>query len=109
MQRRYIAPTIMLTAGAITIILNIIYKLELLDSLKRLLIVLLIFYIIGKIAEKIIGKIADNQKKMEDTSDSSKTESNDSSKEKSLEETVAESGKSQDKQEVENKAGITED
>ncbi|WP_281533000.1 hypothetical protein [Anaerocolumna aminovalerica] len=97
MQRRYIAPAIMLTAGAITIILNIIYKLELLASLKRLLLVLLIFYIIGKVAEKIIGKIADNQKKME------------GAKESSLEETVLEPTEPQDNQEIENEAGITED
>ena len=97
MQRRYIAPAIMLTAGAITIILNIIYKLELLASLKRLLLVLLIFYIIGKVAEKIIGKIADNQKMMEGT------------KESSLEETVLEPTEPQDNQEIENEAGITED
>ncbi len=101
MQRRYIAPTIMLTAGAITIILNIVYKLELLASLKRLLLVLFIFYIIGKIAEKIIGKIADNQKRMEET--------NDSSQEESLTETVMESGEPQDSQEAKNEAGITED
>jgi len=101
MQRRYIAPAIMLTAGAITIILNIIYKLELLSSLKRLLIVLFIFYVIGKIAEKIIGKIADSQKKMEETKDSTIEES--------LKETVLESGEPQDNQKIENEAGITED
>jgi hypothetical protein len=56
MRERYIAPAIMLVAGAITSILNIMDKVELFDSLKRLLIVLIVFYILGKIAAKIIVK-----------------------------------------------------
>lgn len=56
MRERYIAPAIMLVAGVITSIINIINKVELVDNLKRLLIVLIVFYILGKIATKIIVK-----------------------------------------------------
>lgn len=99
MQRRYIAPTIMLAAGAITIILNIINKLELLASLKRLLLVLIIFYIIGKIAEKIISKIADKQRKVEEDKEKAATATDGQEAENQLAEN----------QVAENEAGITED
>jgi hypothetical protein len=57
MRNRYIASAIMLFAGAITIIFNIIKEIEFLSSMKRLLLVLIIFYIIGKIAAMIILKV----------------------------------------------------
>ncbi|BCJ95219.1 hypothetical protein acsn021_27880 [Anaerocolumna cellulosilytica] len=56
MRERYIAPAIMLIAGAITSILNIVNGVKALDGLKALLIVLIIFYIIGKIVTVIIRK-----------------------------------------------------
>ena len=56
MRERYIAPAIMLIAGAITSILNIVNGVKTLDGLKVLLIVLIIFYIIGKIVTVIIRK-----------------------------------------------------
>lgn len=60
MQERYIAPTIMLTAGAITSIFNIINGVDLFEGLKKILIVLLIFYIIGRIATIVIVKATKN-------------------------------------------------
>lgn len=54
MRERYIPALIMLIAGAITCILDIYRKADLLPSLKRLLLVLIIFYIIGLLAKEII-------------------------------------------------------
>jgi hypothetical protein len=56
MRERYIAPAIMLIAGAVISILNIVNGVKTLDGLKALLIVLIIFYIIGKIVTVIIRK-----------------------------------------------------
>lgn len=56
MKQRYIPPLIMLIAGALTCILDIINKVELIKSLKRLLIVLIVFYFIGLIAKAVIIK-----------------------------------------------------
>ncbi len=67
MRERYIAPAIMLVAGAITSILNIINGIEFLKGLERLLIVLIIFYIIGKIAAKVIKKVTSMDKKPSET------------------------------------------
>jgi hypothetical protein len=46
MQKKYIPALVMLIAGGATSIINIYKKVELLTSLKRLLLVLVIFYII---------------------------------------------------------------
>lgn len=54
MRERYIPPLIMLIAGAITSILNIVNKVELVSGLKRLLVVIIIFYIIGLITKAIV-------------------------------------------------------
>lgn len=56
MNLRYIPALIMLIAGAITSILNIYNKVELLASLRSLLFVLVIFYIIGLIVKAVIKK-----------------------------------------------------
>lgn len=57
MRDRYIPALITLIAGAITCIIDIYRKADLLPSLKRLLLVILIFYIIGLIARAIIRKV----------------------------------------------------
>ncbi len=57
MRDRYIPAFITLIAGAITCIIDIYRKAELLPSLKRLLLVLIIFYIIGIISRAIIRKV----------------------------------------------------
>lgn len=57
MRDRYIPALITLLAGAITCIIDIYRKAELLPSLKRLLVVLIIFYIIGLISRAIIRKV----------------------------------------------------
>lgn len=56
MRDRFIPAFIMLVAGAITCIFDIYHKTELLTSLKKLFLVLVIFYIIGLIAKTIVIK-----------------------------------------------------
>lgn len=55
MRLRYIPAVITLSAGTITCIISIVKQDEILSSLKILLIVLIIFYIIGCIARNIIA------------------------------------------------------
>jgi multisubunit Na+/H+ antiporter MnhG subunit len=57
MQNRYIAPAIMLIAGCITSIINIVNGIDLYHGLIKMLVVLIIFFIIGKIAAKVIEKV----------------------------------------------------
>ncbi|SHJ93738.1 hypothetical protein SAMN02745136_01265 [Anaerocolumna jejuensis DSM 15929] len=57
MRDRYIAPAVMLIAGVVMSIINIINHESLLTGLERLLLVLVCFYIIGKIAAAIIRKV----------------------------------------------------
>ncbi len=57
MQNRYIPAVTMLSAGAVVSIFCIVKKIEVLYSLKLLLAMLILFYIIGLIAKKIIGKV----------------------------------------------------
>lgn len=56
MRQRYIPAFIMLIAAAITSILNVINKVDVLTGLKRLLLVIILFYIIGLVAKAIIRK-----------------------------------------------------
>lgn len=56
MQTRYIAPAIMLTAGVITSIFNLINQVDLLDGIIKLFVILIIFYILGRIAAAIIER-----------------------------------------------------
>lgn len=60
MQRKYIPAFVMLLAGAVTSIVEIITKMDVLKSLKILLAVLIIFYIIGCIAKAIVIKVLDD-------------------------------------------------
>ncbi len=63
MKNSYIAPAIMLIAGAITSILNLYNGIGFMESLKRLFIALIIFYIIGRITARYIYKITKPSKK----------------------------------------------
>lgn len=76
MRLKYIPAAITLAAGAIISILNIINKVDLTTSLKRLLWVLLVFYIIGLIAKTIITKTTDmtSDKEEEDELKGAETE-----------------------------------
>ncbi len=65
MKQKYIPAFIMLAAGAVVSILDIINGVPKLDSLKRLLLVLVLFYIIGLIAKGIIGKAEAMKEKKE--------------------------------------------
>lgn len=56
MREKYIPALIMLIAGTVVSMLNIVNKVELVTGLKRLLLVLIVFYIIGLIAKAIIVK-----------------------------------------------------
>ena len=57
MQNRYIPAFTMLSAGAVVSIFCIVKKVEVLYSLKLLLAMLVLFYVIGLAAKKIIGRI----------------------------------------------------
>ena len=56
-RTKYIPAITMLTAGAIVCILNIVQRRNVLEGLKVLLAVLIIFYVIGLLARKLIEKI----------------------------------------------------
>ncbi|HHT98127.1 MAG TPA: hypothetical protein GXZ90_09575 [Clostridiales bacterium] len=56
MEKINIPAIVMLMAGFITCIFNIINKVELMHAFTRLIIVLVIFYIIGLIANSIIRR-----------------------------------------------------
>lgn len=60
MQRKYIPTVVMLSAGAVTCIVSIVNKLDVLFSLEILLGVLIVFYVIGIIAKNIISKVLDS-------------------------------------------------
>lgn len=74
MKERYIPALIMLVAGAVTSILDIIHQVELLTSLKRLLLVLILFYIIGLIAKAILKRATSPKEKNKDAEESSNEE-----------------------------------
>ena len=57
MRLRYIPAIIMLLAGAITSVINVINKVENKAGLNRLLLVMIIFYFIGLISRMIIVKV----------------------------------------------------
>lgn len=76
MRDRYIPALIMLIAGAITCIFDLYRKAELLPSLKRLLLVLIIFYIIGVIAREIIVKTIESKKDNETPNTNIKADDN---------------------------------
>lgn len=65
MQQKYIPALIMLAAGAVVCIFDIYNKVNLLTSLKRLLLVMVIFYIIGLIAKAIVAKATSPKPKEE--------------------------------------------
>jgi len=56
MRNKYISLAITLLALAITSVLNIAFQISFFHSVIRLLIVFIIFFIIGKLAERIIVK-----------------------------------------------------
>ena len=66
MRERYIPALVMLLAGAITSILNIVNKIKVEDGLKRLLLVLVIFYFVGLIIKAIIVRTVINAPKKGD-------------------------------------------
>lgn len=63
MRERYIPAIVMLIAGAITSILNIVNKVDPIPGLERLLVILILFYIVGLIIKAIIVKYIINAPK----------------------------------------------
>ncbi len=53
-KERYIPPFITLVAAAITSVINIINQVEIVTAFKRLLLVIIIFYILGLIVKAVI-------------------------------------------------------
>ncbi len=74
MRDRYIAPAIMLIAGAVTSIFNIINGIDFLKGLERLLLVLILFYILGRIAARIIKKVTAVEQKPDSTEENNPLE-----------------------------------
>lgn len=66
MWTHYLPALIMLIAGAITSIIDVINKVELVTSLKRLLVVLIVFYILGLITRAVVEKTLEERKKTEE-------------------------------------------
>lgn len=64
MRTNYVPAIIMLLAGLVDCIMSIYYKLDLFSFTKRLLLVLVIFYILGIVIKIVIDK---NMNVMEDT------------------------------------------
>lgn len=62
MRTRYIPAGIMLLAGAVTCIVSILQKQDIIRSLITLLVVLILFYIIGLVAKFFIEKILKDMK-----------------------------------------------
>ncbi|NLZ82636.1 MAG: hypothetical protein GX915_03115 [Clostridiales bacterium] len=61
----YLPALVMLIAGAITSIINIIRKVELVTSLKGLLVVLIVFYILGLVTRSVVEKTLEERNKPE--------------------------------------------
>ena len=57
MQNRYIPAFTMLSAGVVVSIFCIIKKVEVMYSLKLLLVMLVLFYVVGLVAKKVIGRV----------------------------------------------------
>ncbi|MDF2485633.1 MAG: hypothetical protein K0R46_1801 [Herbinix sp.] len=66
MRERYIPALVMLLAGAITSVINIVNRVKVEDGLKRLLLVLVIFYVVGIILKAIILRTVINAPKKGD-------------------------------------------
>ncbi len=67
MQLRYIPAFIVLLAAAITSIINIVNNVDLLTGLKRLLLAIIIFYIIGLIARVLLNRVTSPKLKNQKT------------------------------------------
>lgn len=65
MRTRYIPAGVMLLAGAVTCIISIAQKKDIVKSLIILLVVLILFYIIGLIAKYLVEKILKDFKEKE--------------------------------------------
>jgi flagellar biosynthesis/type III secretory pathway M-ring protein FliF/YscJ len=92
MRDRFIPAFITLIAGAITCIIDIYRKAELIPSLRRLLFVIIIFYILGLISRAIIRKVLEpgpntsneyENEEIEETEEESKEESKEESEDNS--------------------------
>jgi fructose-specific phosphotransferase system IIC component len=69
MRERYIPAFIMLIAAAITSIINIVRNVEVLTGLKRLLLVIVLFYIVGLIVKAIVKRAFVQKPKTEEETD----------------------------------------
>lgn len=67
MRDRFIPAVIMLIAGMVTSIINILNHVKLNTGLQRLLLVMIIFYIIGLIAKAIIMRASNLKPAQEET------------------------------------------
>lgn len=90
MGSQVIPAIIVLIAGVVTSIINIVNQVELVPALKRLLLVMVIFYFIGQIAKAIIQKAIRQKSKASDNQNEDKQEED---KQKEVEEEDEPEGK----------------
>lgn len=80
MRTRYIPAGVMLMGGAVSCIISIVQKQDIIKSLITLLVVLILFYIIGYIAkffvEKILKDFSENRKNKDIDDDIEKSNHN---------------------------------
>ena len=74
MRERYIPAFIMLLAGAITSVINIMNKVEMITGLKRLLIVIILFYFLGLVAKAVINRTLSIKQNTEETQENQEEE-----------------------------------
>ena len=76
MKEKYIPPFVTLLAAAITSIINIVKHIEAVPALKRLLVVIIIFYFIGIIVKVVIHKGLKIFEKKENTEEDNEHQEN---------------------------------
>ncbi|MBQ3061966.1 MAG: hypothetical protein IJD02_05950 [Lachnospiraceae bacterium] len=62
---KYLPALMMLVSGIIALITSMVNRLELLTSMEILLVVMIVFFVLGKIAQKIIVKMIITNREIE--------------------------------------------
>lgn len=98
MRERYIPPFIMLLAGAVASIYNIVNKTDVLTALKQLLAVLIIFYIVGLVVKAIYtAAVVRNAKKSADVQTDTNSVTGEKDEETHTDDTQGQDNKEQEK------------
>lgn len=81
MKTKYIPALVMLVAGAITAILNILHHADNMFALKSLLFTLVIFFIIGQIAKGVLESVLIKRAEEEENQEEEEANEEETSKE----------------------------